>query len=173
MTITTNYNSSQSMTAQDSLHSLLDYECLLFHCDWLGSDLRIDHFFCCDCLERRLSYEWIVLSRLLIQSIGNHEECLLSGCCHDKYAYRTVAYQWNSASVRCCGNVYLASRWLTMDFRSVHCCKNVCLASHWLTIDFRSGSTISAFRRHVTLYLFSTHNTQWTDSFCQSACFIS
>jgi hypothetical protein len=23
------------MTAQDSLHSSLDYECLLFHCDWL------------------------------------------------------------------------------------------------------------------------------------------
>jgi hypothetical protein len=33
------------MTAEDSLHSLLDYECLLFCCDWLGSDLRISHFF--------------------------------------------------------------------------------------------------------------------------------
>jgi hypothetical protein len=29
-TITINYNSSQSMTVPDSLHSLLDYECLLF-----------------------------------------------------------------------------------------------------------------------------------------------
>jgi hypothetical protein len=28
--VTTNYNSSQSMTVKDSLHSLLDYECLLF-----------------------------------------------------------------------------------------------------------------------------------------------
>jgi hypothetical protein len=28
--ITINYNSSQSMTVSDSLHSLLDYECLLF-----------------------------------------------------------------------------------------------------------------------------------------------
>jgi hypothetical protein len=28
-TVTCNYNSSQSMTAWDSLHSLLDYECLL------------------------------------------------------------------------------------------------------------------------------------------------
>jgi hypothetical protein len=28
----------QSMTVWDSIHSLLDYECLLFHCDWLGSD---------------------------------------------------------------------------------------------------------------------------------------
>jgi hypothetical protein len=45
ITITTNYNSSQSMAAEDSLHSLLDYECLLFRCDWLGSDLRDGHFF--------------------------------------------------------------------------------------------------------------------------------
>jgi hypothetical protein len=29
-TITINYNSSQSMTLYDSLHSLLDYECLPF-----------------------------------------------------------------------------------------------------------------------------------------------
>jgi hypothetical protein len=41
---TTTYNSSQSMTPWDSLHSVLDYECLLFCCDWLGSDLRIGHF---------------------------------------------------------------------------------------------------------------------------------
>jgi hypothetical protein len=33
------------MTGQDSLHSLLNYECLLFHSDWLGSDLRVGHFF--------------------------------------------------------------------------------------------------------------------------------
>jgi hypothetical protein len=32
------------MTAYGSLHSLLDYECISFHCDWLGSDLRIGHF---------------------------------------------------------------------------------------------------------------------------------
>jgi hypothetical protein len=30
ITITTNYNSSQSMTVSDLLHSLLDYESLLF-----------------------------------------------------------------------------------------------------------------------------------------------
>jgi hypothetical protein len=33
------------MTAEDSLNSLLDYECLLFLCDRLGSDIRIGHFF--------------------------------------------------------------------------------------------------------------------------------
>jgi hypothetical protein len=51
--ITINYNSSQSMTPKDSLHSFMDYECLLSCCDWLGSDLRIGHFF----YERRLTNE--------------------------------------------------------------------------------------------------------------------
>jgi hypothetical protein len=37
------------MTASDSLQSWLYYECLLFHCDWLGSDLRIGHFFSFRC----------------------------------------------------------------------------------------------------------------------------
>jgi hypothetical protein len=32
------------VTVEDSLHSLLDYECLLFHCDSVGSDLRVGHF---------------------------------------------------------------------------------------------------------------------------------
>jgi hypothetical protein len=56
------------MSTQDSLHSLLDYECLLFHCDWLGSDLRIGYFFSFRCplanapqLNTQLSYEWILV----------------------------------------------------------------------------------------------------------------
>jgi hypothetical protein len=32
------------MDNQDSFHSLLDYECLLFRCDWLCSHLRMGHF---------------------------------------------------------------------------------------------------------------------------------
>jgi hypothetical protein len=61
------------MAASDSLHSLLDYECLLFHCDWLGSDLRVGHFISFRCplvntpqLNTRfkwtieLSYEWMI-----------------------------------------------------------------------------------------------------------------
>jgi hypothetical protein len=48
-TLTINYVSSQSITLYVSLHSLLDYECLLFHCDWLGSDLRDGHFFSFRC----------------------------------------------------------------------------------------------------------------------------
>jgi hypothetical protein len=66
------------MTAYDSLRSLLDYECLTFHCDWLGSDLRISH-------ERRmkthlqlnspeLSYEWLTeLTNELVYNLGRTE----------------------------------------------------------------------------------------------------
>jgi hypothetical protein len=48
--ITVNYNSSQPMAAQDSLHPSLDYECLLFYCYWLDSHLRIGHVFSFCCL---------------------------------------------------------------------------------------------------------------------------
>jgi hypothetical protein len=41
--ITVNYSRSQSI--QECLQSLLDYECLLFHRDWFGFDLRIGHLF--------------------------------------------------------------------------------------------------------------------------------
>jgi hypothetical protein len=46
------YNQSQQLTIDDCLRLApfwLDYDCLLlasfFYCDWLGSDLRIVHFF--------------------------------------------------------------------------------------------------------------------------------
>jgi hypothetical protein len=73
-TITIYYNSWQSMTAQDSLHSLLDHECLLFLRDWLGSDLQNGHFFSfrrpllntpqlntqlLNCLLNSLTSEWL------------------------------------------------------------------------------------------------------------------
>jgi hypothetical protein len=55
------------MASLDSLHSLQDYKCLLFHCDWLGSDLRVGHFFSFRCplvntpqLNTELSYNWII-----------------------------------------------------------------------------------------------------------------
>jgi hypothetical protein len=73
--ITINYKSSQAVTAYDSLHSLLDYKCLLFHCDWLGSDLRIGHFYEWQTKNQiwLLIYEWIgddsLLNSLPTQSI--------------------------------------------------------------------------------------------------------
>jgi hypothetical protein len=46
--ITINYDSLQLMTLYDSLHSLLDYECRLFHCD----DWRKKNFSWMNCAER-------------------------------------------------------------------------------------------------------------------------
>jgi hypothetical protein len=37
------------MTVYDSFYPFLDCECLLFYCDWLGSDLELDHFFSFRC----------------------------------------------------------------------------------------------------------------------------
>jgi hypothetical protein len=44
--ITISYDSSQSMTVYDSLHSLLDHERLLFHCDewWTANHSHIELF---------------------------------------------------------------------------------------------------------------------------------
>jgi hypothetical protein len=40
ITVTINYNSSRSVTLQDPLHSLLNYECRPFHCDeWRTKNL--------------------------------------------------------------------------------------------------------------------------------------
>jgi hypothetical protein len=69
ITITLNYNTSTSKTTSDTLHSLLDYESLLFHCDWLCSDLRVDHFFSFRCplvntpqlnTQLRLQSDWLL-----------------------------------------------------------------------------------------------------------------
>jgi hypothetical protein len=63
ITITTNYNSSQSLTVWDSLPSLLDCECLLFHCDWLGrigtSSASVCPLVNTPQLNTELSYDWI------------------------------------------------------------------------------------------------------------------
>jgi hypothetical protein len=76
------------MTAQDSLHFLLDYECLLFYCDWLGSDLRAGHFFYDD--EGRLHSDSINYVSSLYKSGTNRIEitipnisryCVFILCC--------------------------------------------------------------------------------------------
>jgi hypothetical protein len=98
-TITISNNSSQSLVSYDMLHSLLDYECLLFYYDWLGSDLRTVRFYC-DCLERRLSYDWIVLlftAPCIVYRVSMETVCCLAvvtGACLQNHLF--VA-QWTSA----------------------------------------------------------------------------
>jgi hypothetical protein len=54
-TNTLNHNQLQQLTVNDCLRFApfwLDYDCLLFHCDWLGSGLRIT------CASRE-NFEWL------------------------------------------------------------------------------------------------------------------
>jgi hypothetical protein len=75
-TITTIYSSSKSMTAYDSLHSLLDHECLLFYCD----KSLLTHWTALNdvCLTNH-SYEWITTLLYLPggRNIGHHVEHLI------------------------------------------------------------------------------------------------
>jgi hypothetical protein len=66
------------MAAYDLLHSLLDYECLLFHCDWLASDFRIGHFyFRCPLvstpeLNTELPYAWRTTAHFLLPWVESY-----------------------------------------------------------------------------------------------------
>jgi hypothetical protein len=65
-TITVNYDSSQSMTVYDSLPSLLDHECLLFHCDEWWTMNHCSHI---ELFKLRLSDESLLwMNKTLITS---------------------------------------------------------------------------------------------------------
>jgi hypothetical protein len=69
-----NYNSSQSMAALDSLHSLPDYECHPFCRDWLGSVLRVGYFFSFRCpLVNSTAERWTVLRMPNEESLNSLE----------------------------------------------------------------------------------------------------
>jgi hypothetical protein len=65
ITLKYNHNSSQSVTKTRSIPS---WTTSVFHCDWLGSDPRVCHFFSFRCplvntpqLNAQLPYEWILV----------------------------------------------------------------------------------------------------------------
>jgi hypothetical protein len=65
------------MSVYDSLHSLLDYECLLFCCDWPGSDLRIRHL-------RITRDEWQMMYHFRINSTLESKSKSKSKLCYDR-----------------------------------------------------------------------------------------
>jgi hypothetical protein len=81
----------------------------------------------------RMNYDWIVLLCFLYSlSVTTENVCCLA----------VVTGTW--LPNRCLARYYS---------HSLHCCGNVFSASRWLAVDFRSGPTISAFRRHVTIVM--------------------
>jgi hypothetical protein len=131
ITITINYDSSQSMTVKDSLHSLLDHERLLFQCDeWRRIPAHILNSLMNESMTALNSWInsllWLREGRIVATTSNSYLSfCLLSR----ERAYRTVAYQW-TRSLLFDG----AGTWL----------QNRCSA-----MDVRSGSTIPAVRRSL------------------------
>jgi hypothetical protein len=101
-TITVSYNSLQSMAVGDSLHSLLDYECLLFYCD----ESALTHW-----TPIRMPYE-----ESLATEISRAEPTFR------RTEYRSPPQTVNCPSVSCHGNQCLAtccSLQLERDFWAV------------------------------------------------------
>jgi hypothetical protein len=125
--ITINYNSSESMTLYDSLHSLLNYECLPFHCDeWRTKNLSG--------MNSRI--------HCLLYMLGgphrkHHVEQLTVICC----------------PVGCPGNPVFSNLLPGNDsFAAIRCNGNVISGTLFSKRTSASGSTIPAFSRHVTIF---------------------
>jgi hypothetical protein len=100
---------------------------------------------------------WLPISIENICCLSVSMEIFCWFCWHGK----RVPYQVDLPESTSPRNV-LASRCLALDYSlSIRCSTNVCFVSLWLAIDFRSGSTISAFRRHVILCLEYKWNLWW------------
>jgi hypothetical protein len=123
ITITINCNSSQLMTVSDSLHSLLDYECLLF----CVTDLVLIHepVTSSASVVRWLAlHSWTLdfsrmkallqLNRFSLQcSLYRLPAAMENVCCHGNVLTETLA---SNGIVRCCVNVCLESRWTSVLF---------------------------------------------------------
>jgi hypothetical protein len=86
-----------------------------------------------------------------------HGNYLLFSRIHRNYLLITLTWKGRSVSSRS-PRIYIsietvpASRCLAMDYSvTIRFSGNVFLVSRWMTMDFGSGSSIPAFRCHVTM----------------------
>jgi hypothetical protein len=96
--IRVNYNSSQLMAVYDSLHSLLDYKCLLFHWDewWTKNLSRMNS------AERQsqLLYDWrvtanqFVLAPSPLRHTARFFSSQLNTCGHSPYITSSLTREW-------------------------------------------------------------------------------
>jgi hypothetical protein len=118
----------------------------VFHLDWLGSDLRIGHLFGFRCLlvnaPQLNSQSWLQSDCPLFQLT----EWLLARSSQHGSLYSLLVTVENVCCVAVVTGMCLPNHCLAVDyFASLCCCGNVSLASRWLAVDFGSGSTVPAF----------------------------
>jgi hypothetical protein len=95
-----------------------------------------------------------------------HGKCRMIGLSWTEVPSKRSEYRSPPRTVRAilffrCHQTCLPNRYPAIDYSmSILCSGNMCLASRWLRMDFRSGSTIPAFRRHVTMCR-SDHSLIW------------
>jgi hypothetical protein len=130
--------------------------------DWLGSDLRVGHFFSfrwplvnSPQLNTELSYDWITCdsffsARLLIRSTGNHGKFLLPGCCHGNVLREPLASNglplrlyYSGFQASCHNILYIPSSPMRSRFKS--------RAFHWLTWNCVFRASSNSFPAYTTV----------------------
>jgi hypothetical protein len=101
-------------------------------------------------LPSESAYDWI---------IELPYECRMIELSWTELIFRRPEYRPPPRTVRVilffrCHETCLPNHCPAMDYSlSVRCSGNMCLASRWLAMDIHSGSTIPIFRRHVTVLI--------------------
>jgi hypothetical protein len=114
-TITINYDSSQSRLSKTRTIPYRTTGVFLFHCDRLGSDLRVGHFYCV-CLERWLSYECRSCLHGSLYSLQSPWKMFVA--CSHPWKPLLIPLTWKASYVRSRSpqKRVLASRCLAMDY---------------------------------------------------------
>jgi hypothetical protein len=139
ITITVNYNSSQSMT---ETCSSFYWTTSVFSSAVTDLVLIYEPATSASVVRRLILHSWALNSLLYLRGEPNISHHVL------QFLHYSVFLRLFVATGTC-----LPNHCPVMDYSaSIRCSGNVCLASRWLAMDFRSGSTIPSFRRHVTKF---------------------
>jgi hypothetical protein len=126
------------MTVSDSLHSLLDYECLLFHCDCLRSNLRIGHFsFRLSAGQHSTAEHWTLLRMPNDWTLNTNQSVPNDGYLANElfHNFGRTEYKSYSSSVFLCLTV--AQQWIIL---SLFVAAGTCLPNRCPVMDYCHGN---------------------------------